>query len=88
MPRTVVLEDAVLLRLARHPAVVGEFPELRPLAHLPVGCCRKKSPETQGIKQAFATLSDERKQRLKALLQADTLRVYLKDFRGVRAVVL
>jgi hypothetical protein len=83
----VVLDDALLARLASQPAVVLDFPELKPLVNRARRCCGNRL-DTAPIKQAFVYLSAERKHRLRELLKQQDIRVYLRTSQGVRAVTL
>lgn len=82
-----VLEDAVLARLARSPQALSEFPFLGTLAVAQQavaptkrGCCGKKNRTTTvssyaAVRAAIGALPVERKSRLKQLLSAKKVRV-------------
>jgi hypothetical protein len=94
MQSVLILENAVLARLARNPAIVEEFPLLRALrptvvAGAPVKkCCGQKNRPTtaastpinyEAVRKAIAALPKDRKSRLKQLLNTKEIRVYYFD---------
>ena len=85
--KLLILEEAVILNLAGNPNFVQEFPFLNGViasaAAKSGGCNRCGRPAAQrinalnGVKQAFLTMSPEKKQRLKQLLNSEKVRVRL-----------
>lgn len=82
--KLVIIEDGVLLTLAQSPVALAAFPFLRPLGQdrpSAQGCqrCRKKTTAAASVyaaaKAAIAGLDATRKQRLKDLLHAQSVRV-------------
>ena len=82
-----LLEEAVILNLAGNPNFVKEYPFLASVlsaANAPAsGCSRcnrtaaKRINTVNGVKQSFLSMSAEKKQRLKNLLNAEKVRVRL-----------
>lgn len=84
--KLLILEEAVILNLAGNPNFVQEFPFLSGVISTAAGkpgcgrCNRtaaKRINAINGVKQAFLTMSPEKKQRLKHLLNSEKVRVRL-----------
>lgn len=90
----VTIEDSVLVSLAVNAKAVAEFPFLKALAdHKPPkpGCGRCGRTSDRGTsfaeaKRVIAGLADDKKQRLKAFLNARRARVLYRD--PVRKVII
>lgn len=88
MADTFVINAAAIRRLANNPAVVAEFPFLKPYAQASAsrrrGCCPAAGPDPQRAVMAVASLPPDRKTRLKQLVGAD--RVVIMTVRAARVV--
>lgn len=88
----VVLEESVLTALAFNPTAVREFPFLSSLAELSrdqrQGCncggasAHSRAAVFQSVKATLAGLPDDRRRRLKEILNADTVQVFYRDASG------
>jgi hypothetical protein len=88
MIELLVLEDQVLLNMARNPNFLREFPVLKPIANPQAGvatmvksCCNGGAPRAvanmNAIKYAITQLPQERKKVLLQMLGARQVRVVL-----------
>lgn len=80
--KLLILEDAVVRSMAENPSFLKEFPFLSGAAGQPAkkGCnCGRNASQrvnqTNGVKQALVSMSNERKQRLKQMLNASQVRI-------------
>lgn len=92
MPKLVVLEDDVLLKLLRNPLAVAAFPFMRAAAErvkpkkkrgcVPCGAKnRLNSLDLAGVKAAIASMPLDKKAELKQLLSADEIRLYYTNVK-------
>ena len=85
--RLLILDDQSLRQLAATPAVLAEFPNLRPLtAPKPRGCSacanRALQEELQRVKVGLAVMPDDKKRRLKELASAEQIRLLYRGPTG------
>jgi len=81
--RVVALDRRAIAALAGRPAVVSAFPFMRQT--IPPDCCGKKpQPDVAAIANQLAVLSLEGQTRLKSLLSADQVVIYLASGAEVR----
>lgn len=99
--KLVTLEDSVLLSMASNPAFTTEFPFLSGLAQQQqqaqkqqrpgCGSCQKRRTGLAAVlasaKQAVVNLSPEKRKRLKDLLNAEQIRVFVPLGNKVRPQV-
>lgn len=88
--KLVVLEEGLLLSMAKNPRYLKEFPFLKPLAqYAPTGggCggCRganaQRSSLVNAAKQSVVSMGDDRKKLLKQLLNTHKIRLRLQQGR-------
>lgn len=100
MSQTVVIEDAVILRMLSNQAFVSAFPFLSPYsARLKNkkpgsgGClpCNKRKKLSAGdynnIRAAIVNMSNDKKAELKRMLNAGTVRMYYKNLNNMTVKV-
>lgn len=80
--KLLILEDTVVRSMAENPNFLREFPFLSGAANPPAkkGCnCGQRGVQrvnqVNGVKQALVSMGNERKQRLKQMLNATQVRV-------------
>jgi hypothetical protein len=88
--KLVTIEDSLLISMAANPAFVKEFPFLKSLEKPQAlsgkpncGGCRKTQADrtlaTMSAKVAIATMSNDKKKRLKQLINTDQVRVKYRE---------
>lgn len=78
---TTVIEDAIILAMARNPRAVDSFPFLRQAMRVSAACCGSKpsGPDLNPVKQAIGGLAGPRLAEFKRLLGATQIRVVYKS---------
>jgi hypothetical protein len=79
MAGLVVLEDAMVLRLAQHPSAVEALPALRTARPKRSSCCHGPRPDFAALKAAIASLPSERLAVVKSALGCSSIRVIYHD---------
>lgn len=94
-----ILADGMLVSMAANATFTNEFPFLISLRQSPIqqsgGCGRcgqrntQRHPIFNAVKMALANLPNEKKQRLKQLLNTDEIRIHYVDGqnRGVQKIL-
>lgn len=100
MASTVVIEDAVIVRMLSNQAFISAFPFLTGYAARlknkkpgSGGClpCNKRkklsATDYNNIRMAFVNMSNDKKAELKRMLNAGTIRMYYKNVNNVTVKV-
>lgn len=80
-----VIEDAVLARLATKPLLAAEFPFIKAAVGNSGGCaCNRPAIDTNAIKSQIASLSPDARKRFKELAEAPEVRVIYSEAGQVK----